>query len=223
MAELRNWYLAMAEGKLNAHGDIYYSEKIEDGKSIMTSEIREITYLADRLQVHTKHSVYDLPYGCHRLMDAADTNSIPVEYLQGKQESLDLTRWMEDAVEERREREKNAMLARIPAGVSQAVVIRFSSESTFYYLAMVIKNGKSISYTDSYTVRLGKYTDSVLIDGTVSGTKYAYYPQYASMEFYTWDDTLGPVFLENTGRESLSIVKDEKTYILHAGECIRIG
>ncbi len=223
MAEIRNWYLAMTEGKLTAHGEIYFSDRIEDGKTIMTTEVKEITYLADRLRIHTRNSEYDLPYASHRTLGGADTNTIPVEYLQGRLEDLDISRWTEGAVEERREKEKAEMGALIPETEENGAVLRFSSRSTYYYLAMIIKKNGRVRYTDSCTVRLGTYTDSVLIDGTIPGTHFAYYPKYESIEFYSWDEALEPVYLQNAGHVSLTFKKDAETFTLAPGEIRRVG
>lgn len=219
MAELRNWFLSTVDGVLCGHGDVYYSEKIEDGKSIVTTGVNEITYLADRLVIKTKHSVYELPYAYHRQVEGIDTNVIPVEYLQGKEEALDISRWTEGAVDERREQEKAEMISLIDPAVQHAAVLRFSHQSAYYYLAMLVKKANNYIYTDSYTVRPGTYKDTVLIDGTIPGTHFAYYPEYGKIEFFSWDKDFDAVYLENTGVEDLEFITPLGTVSVKAGSC----
>jgi len=217
MAELRNWYMATQDGKLTAHGDVYFSDKIEDGRLIQTTAVQEITYLSDRLEVRTQNSVYELPYAYHRLVEGIDTNVIPVEYLQGKQEILDISRWTEGAVDERREKEKQEMSRVIEEEDKDAVVLRFSSHAAYYYLAMLVKHGDEISYSDTYKVQPGTYDDSVLIPDTL----FACHPGFETMTFYSWDEGIGTVYLENAGEDAISFVTPHGTHRAEAHECLK--
>ena len=229
---LKNWYLEEHGRKEEdsvywmAHGNVYGNPRFSEGYKIHTSEIRKIVVEETYLDVHTRNSVYRLPFAEMRdretfLFLEQDAFFEADLWTEEKKEALKANilqeakkKWDTEAAK------RKAQLESLP---QDCLCMVFSEKAHFYYEEFFEKKD-GIVKQGIMRPHLGMFQDSVLLsleELNEEPADYRYFPLNGNtIEFYVWYGYEGDIYIRNNGCYQLEIKGLAGNVLIFPGEIV---
>lgn len=207
MAELKNWYLQEANGRIAGHGYVYQSPKFAQGTKIHTSAVEGI-------DVDDEHSMVILTTksGSRYHLDFVEIDKAHREDTAKAIEKAEIFLDIDKCVESRRRRIEAVLAPR-------ELFVRMAGgwnalEAYFETIEHEIVN-------IPVTFHSGDFSDSVLIGNELCDWKF--FPYGSRIECYHWSDGIATVKLENVSSKDFIFRGLYRDILCRQGEITAVG
>lgn len=207
MAELKNWYLQEANGRIAGHGYVYQNPKFAHGTKIHTSAVKGI-------DVDDEHSIIILTTksGNHYQLDFLEIDTAHREDTAKAIEKAEIFLDIDKCVEKRRRRIEavlgpRELYVRMAGGWN-------AQEAYFMTMEREIVNIPVAFHS-------GDFSDSVLIGNGLCDWRF--FPYGIRIECYHWSDGIDTVKLENLGLKDFIFRGSYRDILCRQGEITAVG
>lgn len=191
ISKLENWYFQKDKDRYRIFGNVFQHPHFTDGQWIRSSVIQEVAVKENALQIRTAHSCYE-----------AEFVSCQERDLRTLRMALRETIWPQD--EEIYQKIQNTVKQQGPVLLAEDC-----STCTIFVFGQRLKevllkhNRKEIAVT-GYDVHSGMFQDIVEVSDPRLDYCYRFFSfEKNCYEFEEWDTKYAPVFLRNTGEETV--------------------